>query len=302
MRLPTSELLILLADQLIEPLVVVDVGARWGIGDRWAALGDGVRVFGFDPDVAECDRLNAGKPQGVEYIPLALGSTAGEQLLHVTREPACSSFYAPSKRVAATHPELSCIEVTHTSSVMTSTLEAWCAERHIARIDAIKLDTQGSELDVLLGAHSLLENVQLLEVEVEFNPIYEGQPLFGDVDRFVRANGFALWRLTNQVHYSSADLPGASLDVQDVRHFDSVPFPSPGGSGQLYWGHAYSVRMELTPIGQPGLPWDQAVRAACAALAFELPDFALVALHRAASTQLQWDVLRTLRTKLGVKG
>ncbi len=58
--------------------------------------------------------------------------------------------------------------------------------------DFLKLDTQGSELDILRGSSRTLEETSLVEVEVEFCPMYEGQPLFADVDALLRADGFEL--------------------------------------------------------------------------------------------------------------
>jgi len=42
---------------LDRPLVVVDVGCRWGLADRW--LDEGATLYGFDPDADECARLRA---------------------------------------------------------------------------------------------------------------------------------------------------------------------------------------------------------------------------------------------------
>jgi Methyltransferase FkbM domain len=58
-------------------------------------------------------------------------------------------------------------------------------QNNINNVDAIKLDTQGSELDILRGATHVLPTVSLIDIEVEFNELYDGQPLFCDVDRFL---------------------------------------------------------------------------------------------------------------------
>jgi hypothetical protein len=61
-------------------------------------------------------------------------------------------------------------------------------------VDFIKVDTQGSELAVLEGSRGILaSSVFGLEVEVEFAPMYHGQPLFSDLDSFVRQFGFQLF-------------------------------------------------------------------------------------------------------------
>jgi len=57
-------------------------------------------------------------------------------------------------------------------------------------IDYIKLDVQGAELDIILGAQRVLETTLVVHSEVEFIPIYIDQPLFGDIDVALRKAGF----------------------------------------------------------------------------------------------------------------
>jgi FkbM family methyltransferase len=66
------------------------------------------------------------------------------------------------------------------------------AKDHLGAPDLLKLDTQGSELDILRGASNTLMETSLVEVEVEFYPMYKGQPLFADVDALLRSSGFEL--------------------------------------------------------------------------------------------------------------
>ena len=43
----------------------------------------------------------------------------------------------------------------------------------------MKIDAQGSELNILEGGEKFLKNNLIgLQIEVEFNEIYKGQPLF----------------------------------------------------------------------------------------------------------------------------
>jgi hypothetical protein len=62
--------------------------------------------------------------------------------------------------------------------------------------DFLKLDVQGAELDVIQGAPSLLLDVLVVETEVEFVPLYQGQPLFAEVDQALRAAGFMFHHFT----------------------------------------------------------------------------------------------------------
>ena len=101
-------------------------------------------------------------------------------------------------------PALAGGQVERTVAVNLTTLDEWRAANGGERVDVVKIDTQGSELQVLEGAADALATVRAVEVEVEFNPLYEGVCLFGDIDRFLRSHGFVLWRLRDLAHYAAA--------------------------------------------------------------------------------------------------
>src|SRR5207249_2189584 len=69
----------------------------------------------------------------------------------------------------------------------------------------IKLDTQGSELDILRTVDdSQWPDVLAVEVEVEFAELYTNQPLFFDVDGFLRSKGMVLFDLRTAREYCCA--------------------------------------------------------------------------------------------------
>lgn len=269
-----------LAALLDRPLVVLDVGCRWGFEEKWRALGDQVRLIGFDADAAECQALRERREEGeVRYVAAALGAAPGPARLFLTREPACSSLYPPDPELIAERSELACTSLVSTVEVELTTLDAWAAEAGVRSVDTIKLDAQGSELGILLGAERLLGSVRALEIEVSFNPIYQGQALFGDVDSFLRERGFVLWRLGHLVHYG---LPGglSEVPVEDRQFFDSRPVPVPGRGGQIFWGHAYYVRQEMA-FPHSGTPRQTALRDACIAKVLGFDDLAAQAFRNA---------------------
>lgn len=62
----------------------------------------------------------------------------------------------------------------------------------IGDIDLIKIDVQGSELAVFKNASLALSSALLIQTKVEFVELYRGQPMFADVDSFLRASGSLL--------------------------------------------------------------------------------------------------------------
>lgn len=233
-----------LASSLPEPLTVVDVGCRWGPAELWRKLPN-VRLFGFDPDAAECERLNQSAGPLARFVPTALGASAGTAELHLAAEPACSSLFPPDGELAKDRPGLALTNEVGRTQIQIDALDAWLDREGVERVDFLKIDTQGSELQVLKGASGALATAAAVEVEVEFNPIYLGQPLFSEVDSFLREQGFVLWRLANLAHYG---LPGgASVYETTETHWFDHPDPATfsGRGGQLFWANAFYVRRSI---------------------------------------------------------
>lgn len=219
---------------------VLDVGARWGAEGAWYALDPLAELVGFEADEEECRRLNAAARPGQRFFPVALGEESGAATLHLTREPGCSSLLPPDPAAIARFPLLEVMTPTGTREVRVESLDDWARRADIPRVAFAKLDTQGSELSILRGGASLLGRCLGFEVEVEFFPLYRGQPLFADVDTFARAQGFSLWRLSHLVHY--AERRHERLTRQDVAVYDGASTTFAAGAGRLSWGHALYLR------------------------------------------------------------
>jgi FkbM family methyltransferase len=264
-------------------VLVADVGCRWGFHERWDSLEPNVELVGFEPDIAEAERLRRlYRGKRVAIAAHALGKNEGVATLHIARDPGSSSLYEPATEVTRGRPELSRIEQVEHMAVELTTLDAWAARAGLGPAHVLKLDVQGAELDVLEGAVGQLTTVRLVESEVEFNPMYDGQPLYADVDRFLRAHGFVLWRLRHLVHY---EIAGHSSDfvAGDEQVFENRPVRFAAEGGQLFWGHAYYVREELA-FDKAGQDWRECVRDAAITWAYSFYDLARQALESAAET------------------
>jgi FkbM family methyltransferase len=61
----------------------------------------------------------------------------------------------------------------------------------IPAIDLVKMDIQGSELSVLENGLNTLKDCLAIQLEVSYICLYENQPSFGEIDVWMRRNGFA---------------------------------------------------------------------------------------------------------------
>jgi FkbM family methyltransferase len=87
-------------------------------------------------------------------------------------------------------------------NVKVSTLNNYCKEKLIEKIDLLKIDTQGNTLNVLKGADRLLKKglIGIIQCEVEFIQIYKNQSLFFHVATYLESFGYELYSLYN-LHY-----------------------------------------------------------------------------------------------------
>ena len=178
---------------------VVDVGARGGWAPKWKPFRPWLTMIGFEPEAAEFERLEASVLDHEVIHSAALSHSQGEVLLHVTRNPYCSSLYPPNQSlVQRLRPGDKRMEVVETQSLQATTLDRVLAEIDMPSVDFIKLDTQGSELDILRGSEiSLGRGVIGVEVEVQFLPLYQGAALFSEVHAFLSGWGFQLMGFPN---------------------------------------------------------------------------------------------------------
>jgi len=176
---------------------LVDVGAMGGIEAEWKRIKDDIRVVGFEPDEREFSKLSSSPTR--LYLNLAVSQESKDLKFYVSREPGKSSVYEPNLDELRGFPSAQRFETVDKVLIpasRVSTLDTTLRKHQIRDVDFLKLDTQGNELSILIGSRDHLRECVLgLKVEVEFLEMYRDQPLFADVDTFVRAHGFQLMDL-----------------------------------------------------------------------------------------------------------
>lgn len=92
-----------------------------------------------------------------------------------------------------TDPESTETVERHELETMTLDQVLWREGTGLPPPDYLSIDTQGTELEILQGAtETLYKNVLVVFVEVGFAPTYEGQPMFSEIEEFLRTRGFRL--------------------------------------------------------------------------------------------------------------
>jgi FkbM family methyltransferase len=145
-----------------------------------------VSYVGFEPDGRAQEFMPNVRFAEYELIPAALGEFRSVQRLNITKDVGKSSFLMPNSKILERFPNMERFQITKKLKLQINTADKIVK----SKIDFMKLDIQGSELSVLKGAKGILKGVLGLEIEVEFLELYSGQPLFGQVNEYLKRQDF----------------------------------------------------------------------------------------------------------------
>jgi FkbM family methyltransferase len=170
-------------------ITVLDIGAA--LNDRppyqWLVDAGRARIIGFEPDPGECETLRGQYGEPHRFYPHFAGD-GQPAVFHETNWTLTGSLYPPNSPLLAKFHDLAELTTPVAQHRVETTRIDEIAE--IDDVDWIKIDVQGSELAVLRNALRPLAGSLLIQTEVEFVELYRGQPMFADVDQFLRAHGF----------------------------------------------------------------------------------------------------------------
>lgn len=175
------------------PLTLVDIGASGGILPHWMPHRRHLRVIGFEPDTRAFEHLERGQNSMIRFFNIGLHRQNGQLPFYLTRKQKNSSFFLPNRDFLDRFQNAARFDILKETTIACNTLDEVLQKVQETDVDFIKLDTQGSEMAILQGAAAVLKNsVFGLEVEVAFTMIYKDEPLFADVDLFIRQYSFDL--------------------------------------------------------------------------------------------------------------
>jgi FkbM family methyltransferase len=176
---------------------LVDVGSSGGLHSRWQRFSPYIKNCGFEPNEEEFKKLSPS--EDCVWINAGLAGASGKRELCLTRAWQNSSLLRPNQALLKTLEWGDAHDVVSAPVVDCITLDE-ALEKQSILPDFIKIDTQGTELEILTAGAKSLKSTVCVELEVEFVELYSGQPLFAEVDQFMRQNGFYLCDLSNTVH------------------------------------------------------------------------------------------------------
>jgi FkbM family methyltransferase len=256
------------------PTAIVDVGANPIDGDPpyKAMLTAGLcEIIGFEPQAEALVRLEASKGPHERYLPYALGDGSA-RTLHVCELEGLTSLLVPDPAHLALFNLFPIWgRVKQQIPVTTRKLDD-IAE--IAHLDFLKMDIQGAEREVLAHGRGKLAETVVIQTEVSFVPLYQGQPVFGEMDLALRELGFLPHCVTGTKIWPIAPMVVGDQPNRGIRQLletDMVyvrDFSRPGNMSDEQWKHlalvahhcygSYDLALKaiVTLIGMGAVPDD----------------------------------------------
>jgi len=193
----------LLQDQIAlagDARVILDVGAHDGATTlEYLEAFPRAQVHAFEPqsDNAAAARGALGTHPRCTLHNLAVCGATGTVVLHVNSHSETHSLL-PIGRVDLWDSPQHEIGAERVAGVA---LDDFTAQHGIDAIDILGMDIQGGELAALYGAAGLLKRkaIKVLRLEVEFAPLYAGQPLFWEIGAYLARYDYGFYGLYEMV-------------------------------------------------------------------------------------------------------
>jgi len=183
--------------------VIFDIGANQGQSiERFKSLFPFAKIHAFEPIKFEFKKLKEKYSNDTNVIlnNCAVAEVSGEREFNITAKTGNSSFNkiksntkwlkVRSKQFKTSEEEY----VKKIEKVKIITLDEYCKENQITKIDLIKIDTQGYEDKILAGAQSILSKnfISAIECEIMLDNVYEKYLNFSDLEKYLVPNNFRM--------------------------------------------------------------------------------------------------------------
>lgn len=168
---------------------ILDIGAHEG-----AVLGALNYIFpravcyAFEPDKRSLKKLQRKfkSKNNIHIIPLAISNKSGHRDFYKNQISPASSLLKLNEKYKNSRAELFSYKK---SKIETTTLDTYFKGETPDSI-FLKIDVQGCELLVLLGALNTLRNVAAIHIETPFDQLYKNQSTYDDIFKLLSKHGF----------------------------------------------------------------------------------------------------------------
>jgi FkbM family methyltransferase len=203
-------------------LVLVDVGGAGGLQEAWLPHAGRIAPVLFEPNPEEARKLRErlGQHYGEALVlETGLSNRTGEQALNIAAYWGCSSMRQPEWETLSRYRIAPAFKVERQVGIACTRYDRLHAEGRVPAPDAIKVDVQGYEYEVLQGFGGLLQTCLGIEIETHVYPLYKGQRLLHDMVALLADFGFVLRNLKPVGSFDGDLVEMDAWFTKDIRHW-----------------------------------------------------------------------------------
>lgn len=210
---------------------LVDVGAAGALPPAWESWRRHIAVTAFEPDPKAAQAWKLRYPEkGFKIIAQGLSQHGGAASLHILNCPTGSSLKKLKTPIPPYMDEAYCYP-SREASIETIRLQEGLERAGHETFAGIKLDTQGSELEILQSLPArTLEQAVFIETEIGIPGAYADAPALSDWLAFLGPLGFELYDL----HPLRTPLATLQQGNQDIWRQLEVPPGDPSVSQRIW--------------------------------------------------------------------
>ncbi len=182
-------------------VIIFDVGANEGDSImRFNNIFQNTFIHSFEPNPFLIQKIkNSKNLRNYKLNSIALSDKKEKKKFHFYKAHRVSSFYPMvenSKYKSQRFKDESDEEV---KEIDVSTLDEYCKNNKIDKIDLLKIDTQGSEADVLAGSKHMLSNklINIIELEYIIGIAHKNSCNLYDIEKQLYEFGYKLIAIEN---------------------------------------------------------------------------------------------------------
>ena len=186
---------------------VLDIGANEGqYAENIRIGGYKNMILSFEPIKEPFEKLKelSAKDSLWDAYNFALGDYDGQAEINISGNSVCSSILDLLDTHIEAAPQSKYIGF---QKIEIRSIDSIFKELNIEkRIIFMKIDTQGFEKNVLLGARSSLKSIKALQVEMSVQQLYKGEDLYYQLSDFLYNEGFRLIKIVRGLTKTDGEL------------------------------------------------------------------------------------------------
>jgi len=178
---------------------IIDIGANKGQTiERFKELFNDAKIYAFEPTKNLAEKLNIiyKKDKNIKIFNKAVGDKNGKTIFFNYSNNELNSLYKIRDPNFKRNSKTKCEMIT---------LDKFCLDNTLEKIDILKIDTQGNEKRILEGAKKSLQKgvFEIIELEIILGDYYDIKNSFLDIEKNLIKNNYRLLAIDRLINFFS---------------------------------------------------------------------------------------------------